>query len=427
MTETYLLKLAIDDSQIKALEQRLGGIMGVKGGNSNNNNTEVAKNITKLGAIAVGVGGILGLVKKITEMTTNASPMLQAMLKLFDTSVTLILRPIGDFIGFALRPIMMYFLMYVALPFYRYFAPFMQKYGNALGQIFASPAGFVTLIAAGVAVGLAALGKTFSEISKLVSNIMNPQKPPTPSPSSKSGSSASTKSGTFDPTIDEVKIVGRNPNTNPVQSAKDLAKTLTDPGSIDPTMDQRLARAKALAKSGLAKPGNFNAQTGQQMRPIGGKATTSTSVLQDIAARLKIDKGYIADMLKYAPKILKGALKYAPEISGIVALMTGDASWIIPGWGGEAGGGEAGGLASQINQSMPTITSRFTGNSQLNPLPKGFTQGSAVSSVGSPTFTLNINAGTIVDKQGLADMINSQVKSQVPSLVQNSIKRTNIK
>ena len=182
MTETYILKLAIDDSQLKALEQRLGGIMGVHGGNNNGGTSEVTKNITKLGAIAIGVGGILGLVKKITDMTVNASPMLTAMLKLFDTSVSLILRPIGDFIGFALRPILMYFLLYVALPFYRYFAPFMQKYGNALGQIFASPAGLTAIIAAGVA----GLGITLKLISTGMSNFIaslvpkDPSKVPTP-------------------------------------------------------------------------------------------------------------------------------------------------------------------------------------------------------------------------------------------------------
>ena len=129
-------------------------------------------------------------------------------------------------------------------------------------------------------------------------------------------------------------------------------------------------------------------------------------------------------MLKYAPKILKSALKYAPEISGIVALMTGDASWIIPGWGGSAGGGET---TTATPSSMPTITSRFTGNSQLNPLPQGFSQGSAAGSQGAPSFTINVSAGTIVDPVALTNLINSQVKNQVPALVQNSIKRTNIK
>ena len=50
--ETYTLKLAIDDSQIRALEKRLGGFTGMVGSGSSsggNNNNDAIKNITKLG------------------------------------------------------------------------------------------------------------------------------------------------------------------------------------------------------------------------------------------------------------------------------------------------------------------------------------------------------------------------------------------
>ena len=45
----------------------------------------------------------------------------------------LILRPIGDFFGFLLRPIIIYFLRSVALPFYQTWQPIARKLGTYLG------------------------------------------------------------------------------------------------------------------------------------------------------------------------------------------------------------------------------------------------------------------------------------------------------
>jgi len=137
---TYTLKIAIDDSKIRDLEKRLQGIMsGSALGGANpvpaqgGNQKGIMENIMKLGAIAVGVTGVLALVQKIVSMTVDASPMLQAMLKLFNFSVMLILRPIGDFFGFFLRPLIIYFLRSVALPFYREWRPIMMQLGAFLG------------------------------------------------------------------------------------------------------------------------------------------------------------------------------------------------------------------------------------------------------------------------------------------------------
>lgn len=133
----YKIKLLVDDTAIKDLEKRMQGIFNIKGAGASSGASASAnpiKNLLKLGAIATGVGALVATVTKISQMTVNASPMLKAMLQLFNTSITLILRPIGDFIGFILRPIMLYFLRYIAIPFYKYFTPWMQKYGNSIGQ-----------------------------------------------------------------------------------------------------------------------------------------------------------------------------------------------------------------------------------------------------------------------------------------------------
>ena len=94
----------------------------------------VMDNIMKLGAIATGIAGIVMLVQKLVSMTVDASPMLPQMVKLFNYSVMLILRPIGDFFGFFLRPLVVYFLRTIALPFYRQWRPIMIGLASWLGQ-----------------------------------------------------------------------------------------------------------------------------------------------------------------------------------------------------------------------------------------------------------------------------------------------------
>lgn len=151
MAEQYTLKVVIDDSKIRELEQRLGklgggsggsqgssqgggGIAGLMGGGGSAGGT--MKNIAKLGIIAVGVGAIMKAVQKITSLMIQSSPMLSGMLKLFNTSILMIFRPIGDFVGFFLRPIMIYLLRNIALPWYRMMAPIMRQWGSQIGTNF---------------------------------------------------------------------------------------------------------------------------------------------------------------------------------------------------------------------------------------------------------------------------------------------------
>jgi len=85
----------------------------------------------KLGAITLGVTGIMGVAK----LFIGASPMLKSMLKLFQFGIMLVLRPIGDFIGFMLRPIMLMVLTKFILPFYQNALPMLQEAGTLLGEI----------------------------------------------------------------------------------------------------------------------------------------------------------------------------------------------------------------------------------------------------------------------------------------------------
>lgn len=145
-SNTYTLKIDIDDSKIRELEKRLMAVMGGKTSGlsglagaatgKGGDKSALINNIKKLGIIAIGVGSLVALVQKLTGMIVDSSPMLKGMLKLLNYSVMLILRPIGDFFGFFLRPLVIYFLRSVALPFYKQMRPVMQRLGTVLGVDF---------------------------------------------------------------------------------------------------------------------------------------------------------------------------------------------------------------------------------------------------------------------------------------------------
>ena len=156
MGEQYTLKVVIDDSKIRELESRLnklgggssGGSSGGSGGGGINGmlgklgggggSSGMMKNMAKLGGIAIGIIGIQKMVKQITGLVVQSSPMLQGMMKLFNTTVLMILRPFGDFIGFFLRPIMIYLLRNIALPMYQLLAPVLRQWGSSLGNTLVS-------------------------------------------------------------------------------------------------------------------------------------------------------------------------------------------------------------------------------------------------------------------------------------------------
>lgn len=74
--------------------------------------------LVKIAGFAAGITGIASFGKAIID----SSPLLQAMMKLFQVSIMFILRPIGDFIGFVLRPFILALLPW-AVKFYK-------KYGG---------------------------------------------------------------------------------------------------------------------------------------------------------------------------------------------------------------------------------------------------------------------------------------------------------
>ena len=82
--------------------------------------------LAKLTGIGIGVGSLVAL-------TVKSSGVLQGVAKLWESTVMLIFKPIGDFIGFALRPLALMMLMW-AIPFYKVAGPWFRDYGRQVGD-----------------------------------------------------------------------------------------------------------------------------------------------------------------------------------------------------------------------------------------------------------------------------------------------------
>jgi hypothetical protein len=87
--------------------------------------------LVKLAGIGAALAGGAGLGKMIVD----SSPMLKSMLKLLNVGVMLILRPIGDFVGFMLRPLLLEFVKKVAIPAYKSGAGLAKEWGTKMGKI----------------------------------------------------------------------------------------------------------------------------------------------------------------------------------------------------------------------------------------------------------------------------------------------------
>ena len=111
-----------------------------------------------LGKILAG-GLVLGALKSLVGM----SPMLKQMTKLMQFSVMLILRPIGDFIGFILRPVMVYILRKFIIPWYKDVYPVMKTLGTDIGNEITNTLSDLT--------GENGLGSQISALGKVVAGI----------------------------------------------------------------------------------------------------------------------------------------------------------------------------------------------------------------------------------------------------------------
>lgn len=81
-----------------------------------------------------GIGGGLALGKMIID----SSPAFQQLLKIMNFGIMLILRPIGDFIAFLFRPILILLLRKFIIPFYQTVYPWFMKNGKIVGDTVAA-------------------------------------------------------------------------------------------------------------------------------------------------------------------------------------------------------------------------------------------------------------------------------------------------
>lgn len=79
--------------------------------------------------IGIGTG-----IAAITKLMIDSSGILKSTFGLLQTNIMLLLRPIGDFIGLILRPVMIMILQKFIVPYYQYMRPLVEKYGNIIGQ-----------------------------------------------------------------------------------------------------------------------------------------------------------------------------------------------------------------------------------------------------------------------------------------------------
>jgi hypothetical protein len=143
---TVTVKLK-DDGILKKLEALGGGgsgpsvrvSNGVPSGPAVGGGADIFKKLEALGTsqllkltgIGVGIGSL------VTAMT-KSSGQLQSIFKLWETGMTLVFRPMADFIALTLRPITLALLSQFIIPFYRSVYPWFRdtgvKFGNWLAE-----------------------------------------------------------------------------------------------------------------------------------------------------------------------------------------------------------------------------------------------------------------------------------------------------
>lgn len=140
-----VLILKLDDTQvrdaIKKIQEAGFGTASTTTGSKNVSNiagslgasSSLVKMLAKITLIAAGITAIIKAVQKIASTLVDSSPILQTMLKLFQTSITFIFRPIADFLAFFLRPFMV-ILLRGSLDFYKRFGPELRAMGDLLGK-----------------------------------------------------------------------------------------------------------------------------------------------------------------------------------------------------------------------------------------------------------------------------------------------------
>jgi hypothetical protein len=161
------------------------------GGNSRWNKMFAGRGKMAAGGMALGAAGAgIGLASKIID----SSPLMQQMMKLLNFGIMLILRPIGDFFGMLMRPILILLLRKFIIPFYQTVYPWFMNHAKGFDEVVDTITGGndsinKTIVETGkVAVattgtGLTAISdilkpKEIAKIPALTENVLNPKNLP---------------------------------------------------------------------------------------------------------------------------------------------------------------------------------------------------------------------------------------------------------
>jgi hypothetical protein len=168
----------------------------------------------KTAAAGIGLGAAAGGIA-LGKAIIDSSPLLQQMLKLMKFGFMLILKPIGDFFGMLMRPIMILMLRKFIIPFYQSAYPWFAKTGMKLGEditkILDTLTNEETWAGIGVATSLAIAAliaggkfftdKYFARMGQAVATAMKTPNPPTPNPNPpKPNPTPNNPTGTNNPT-----------------------------------------------------------------------------------------------------------------------------------------------------------------------------------------------------------------------------------
>jgi hypothetical protein len=228
---------------------------------------------------AVGLGlGALGGGMALGKMIIDSSPMFQQMLKLLNFGIMMVLRPIGDFFGFLMRPILLMLLRKFIIPFYQTALPVLQEMGDYIGNVIApvleriiigiTGIGQLLLATSPIAMALGLSGKLFEEGYKnietaltgtLDTNITTPEvRDAGTKISDKLGAVGETITAKFQRTAAALEALKDAPKTQAAQEASiEMAKRV----------DQwTVAMSKVLQTEGMMKLGTIRTEAEAGLR-----------------------------------------------------------------------------------------------------------------------------------------------------------------
>ena len=138
------------DHYIKTAEEIRNTLAGLLEGQKIGNQTlgdrlEGAKEYFKKHAVGIALSvGAAAVIFAVLKKALDVSPMFQQMLKLLNYGIMMILRPIGDFFGFLMRPILIMLLRKFIIPWYSNMYPKMIKWGTDIGILLAGAIGWIS-------------------------------------------------------------------------------------------------------------------------------------------------------------------------------------------------------------------------------------------------------------------------------------------